>query len=83
MCAPLLPRVRAVAVWSARWERTQNPVFYNRVKGELEEALAQLPFEGLVIVRPSLLMGDRAALGHLQGRSKPIDFDLYGPRKDD
>jgi uncharacterized protein YbjT (DUF2867 family) len=33
------------------------------VKGELENALAQLPFEGLVIARPSLLLGDRAALG--------------------
>jgi uncharacterized protein YbjT (DUF2867 family) len=29
----------------------------------LEDALVQLPFEGLVIARPSLLIGDRAALG--------------------
>ena len=42
---------------------SKSSVFYNRVKGELEEALALLPFEGLVIVRPSLLIGDRAALG--------------------
>jgi len=41
---------------SSRWR-------YPRVKGELEEALAQLPFSGLVIARPSLLVGDRAALG--------------------
>jgi uncharacterized protein YbjT (DUF2867 family) len=41
----------------------KSRVLYNRVKGELEEALAQLPFEGLVIARPSLLVGDRAALG--------------------
>jgi uncharacterized protein YbjT (DUF2867 family) len=41
----------------------KSRVFYNRVKGELKEALAQLPFEGLVIARPSLLMGDRSALG--------------------
>jgi hypothetical protein len=33
------------------------------VKGELEEALTQLPFEGIVIARPSLLLGDREALG--------------------
>jgi uncharacterized protein YbjT (DUF2867 family) len=38
-------------------------VFYNRVKGELEDALAQLGFEGLVIARPSLLVGDRTRLG--------------------
>jgi uncharacterized protein YbjT (DUF2867 family) len=41
----------------------KSSVFYNRVKGELEEALGQLPFEGLVIARPSLLVGDRAELG--------------------
>jgi uncharacterized protein YbjT (DUF2867 family) len=41
----------------------QSAVFYNRVKGELEEALSALAFEGLVIVRPSLLLGDRAAIG--------------------
>jgi uncharacterized protein YbjT (DUF2867 family) len=35
-------------------------VFYNRVKGEAEEALRGLGFEGLAIVRPSLLVGDRA-----------------------
>lgn len=40
-----------------------SKVFYSRVKGELEEALGQLPFSGLVIARPSLLVGDRAALG--------------------
>ncbi len=41
----------------------KSSVFYNRVKGELEEALAQLPFEGLIIARPSLLVGNRASLG--------------------
>jgi len=41
----------------------KSRVFDNRVKGELEEALAQLPFEGLVFARPSLLVGDRASLG--------------------
>ncbi len=33
------------------------------MKGELEEALTQLPFQGLVIARPSLLIGDRVSLG--------------------
>ena len=37
-------------------------IFYNRVKGEIED-LTQLPFGGLVIARPSLLVGDREALG--------------------
>lgn len=37
----------------------RSRVFYNRVKGELEEALAALPLPGLTIVRPSLLLGQR------------------------
>lgn len=35
-------------------------VFYNRVKGELEDALRTLPYRSVTIVRPSLLLGDRA-----------------------
>lgn len=37
----------------------RSRVFYNRVKGELEEALATLPLRSLTIVRPSLLLGER------------------------
>lgn len=33
--------------------------FYLRTKGEMEEDLKKLPFEGLFILQPSLLMGDR------------------------
>ena len=38
-------------------------VFYNRVKGETEAAVATLGYESVTIARPSLLLGDRAALG--------------------
>lgn len=41
----------------------RSRIFYSRVKGELEEALARLGFEALVIARPSLLVGDREVLG--------------------
>lgn len=41
----------------------KSRIFYNRVKGELEEALGALGFERLVIARPSFLAGDREALG--------------------
>ena len=34
-------------------------VFYNRVKGEVEDAIRALPYHSLTIVRPSLLLGDR------------------------
>lgn len=33
--------------------------FYNRVKGEVEEAVRSLPFEGVYLFRPSLLTGER------------------------
>lgn len=35
-------------------------IFYSRVKGEIEQAVRQLPFEGIQIFRPSFLMGERA-----------------------
>ncbi len=34
--------------------------FYLRTKGELEDALAKLPLAALHVLRPSLLLGDRA-----------------------
>jgi uncharacterized protein YbjT (DUF2867 family) len=34
-------------------------VFYSRVKGELEDAVSKLPYRGITIVRPSLLLGER------------------------
>ena len=40
-----------------------SSVFYNRSKGEVEQAIAMMGFECLVIARPSLLTGDRRALG--------------------
>jgi uncharacterized protein YbjT (DUF2867 family) len=34
-------------------------IFYNRVKGETEDAVAALPFQGVALLRPSLLLGER------------------------
>ena len=55
--------VQRFAVVSALGASVRSPGFYNRVKGEMEEALAGLGFASLVIARPSLLAGDRTALG--------------------
>lgn len=52
-----------LAVVSALGADASSRIFYNRVKGETEAALRQLGFDTLVIARPSLLLGDRAALG--------------------
>ena len=38
----------------------RSRIFYNRVKGEAEEALRQVGFAVLGIARPSLLLGERA-----------------------
>lgn len=54
---------RRCGLVSAMGADARSRVFYNRVKGELEQALADLPFDGLVIARPSLLAGDRRVLG--------------------
>ena len=48
---------------SAMGADARSRVFYNRIKGEVEEALDALHFQTLVIARPSLLIGDRAPLG--------------------
>jgi hypothetical protein len=38
-------------------------VFYNRVKGEMETDAAALGYDSVCFAQPSLLLGDRAALG--------------------
>ena len=37
----------------------RSRIFYNRVKGELEDALRTMGFRSVTIVRPSLLLGER------------------------
>lgn len=61
--AALAAGVKKVGLVSAMGADARSRIFYNRVKGELEDALTQLPLEGLVIARPSLLVGDREVLG--------------------
>jgi uncharacterized protein YbjT (DUF2867 family) len=45
---------------SALGAHAKSRVFYNRVKGETEDALAAMQFESLSVLRPSFLTGDRA-----------------------
>lgn len=56
------------AVVSALGADPRSAVFYNRCKGEMEAALREIGFDRLVIARPSLLLGDREALGQ---RARP------------
>ncbi len=84
-----------VARLAAQWEDThfllvsalganaQSHVFYPRVKGELEEALQELPFAGVHILRPSLLLGARGEfrLGEriAEYAALPFSLVLLGP----
>lgn len=52
-----------LAVVSAMGAQARSSVFYNRVKGEMEQALIALDLPRLVIVQPALLLGERASLG--------------------
>lgn len=47
------------AVVSALGADPKSSVFYNQVKGETERDLAELDFQALHLLRPSLLLGDR------------------------
>ena len=65
-----------LGVVSAMGADPGSSVFYNQVKGEMEDALVYLGFASLVIARPSLLAGERAALGQPVRRGEHIGMVL-------
>ncbi len=54
--------VRLMVV-SALGADAASRVFYNRVKGEMQQAVVALGYPTVVIAQPSLLLGDRSGLG--------------------
>jgi uncharacterized protein YbjT (DUF2867 family) len=44
---------------SALGANARSRIFYNRVKGDVEQAIRALPYRSVTIVRPSLLLGER------------------------
>ena len=70
---------RRLAVVSALGADPGARVFYNRVKGEMQAAVAQLGYESIVIAQPSLLLGDRAALGQAVRGGEALAMRLLGP----
>ena len=52
-----------IGIVSAMGANPNSVVFYSRVKGELELTVENLGFRGVTIARPSMLLGDRDALG--------------------
>lgn len=70
---------KRLAVVSAMGADPRSRVFYNRVKGEMEAAVAQLGYETVVIAQPSLLLGDRGALGQPVRRAEDLATRFLGP----
>ena len=68
-----------MAVVSALGADAKSRVFYNRVKGEMQAAIAQLGYESVVIAQPSLLLGDREALGQPARSGEAWAARLLGP----
>jgi uncharacterized protein YbjT (DUF2867 family) len=52
-----------LAIVSALGADPGSRVFYSQVKGEMERAVAAMGYDSLILARPSMLVGDRAALG--------------------
>jgi uncharacterized protein YbjT (DUF2867 family) len=68
-----------LGVVSALGADASSRVFYNRVKGELEQAVRSLGFECVLLARPSLLLGDRGALGQPERIGERIGAALNVP----
>ena len=68
-----------LAVVSALGADAKSRIFYNRVKGEMQDAIAQLGYESVVIAQPSMLLGDRAALGQPARSGELWAARLLGP----
>jgi uncharacterized protein YbjT (DUF2867 family) len=73
---------RRLAVVSALGADAGSRVFYNRVKGEMQDAIATLGYESVVIAQPSLLVGDRASLGQPVRSGEVWATRLLGPVMD-
>lgn len=78
-------QVNAFVMVSAMGAHSQSAIFYNKVKGEIEEAVKNLQFESTIIVRPSLLLAKRSEfrLGEwiAQKLMRLLGFLFMGPLK--
>lgn len=74
---------KKIAVVSSMGADKDSSIFYNKVKGETEEALRKLNYEACYILRPSLLMGarDELRMGELVGKLFMTAFSFAVPKK--
>lgn len=71
--------VMRFAVISSLGADASSRNLYSRTKGEMEAALAALGFPCLVVARPSLLAGDRSALGQPVRHAETFALALARP----
>jgi len=71
------------AVVSAMGANKNSTVFYNQIKGEMEEAIKSIGFDSTYVIRPSLLLGDRKEFrfGELIGKFFMITLSFLIPKK--
>ena len=71
------------AVISAMGANKNSTVFYNQIKGEMEEAIKAIGFDSTYVIRPSLLLGDRKEFrfGELIGKFFMITLSFLIPKK--
>lgn len=77
--AALAAGAKRVVVVSALGADASSRVFYNRVKGEMQNAVSALGAETVVFAQPSLLIGDRASLGQPARRGEEWALRLLRP----
>jgi uncharacterized protein YbjT (DUF2867 family) len=77
--AASLAGVKRFAVVSSLGANRRSPNLYSRVKGEMEVALVGMGFDSLVVARPSLLTGNRAALGQPTRHAEQWAMALSAP----
>ena len=76
---------KAFLIVTAHGADSKSSIFYNRVKGEVEDGIRSLDYPKIEILRPSLLIGDREEnrLGESLGQffMKAFSFLFVGPLK--
>jgi uncharacterized protein YbjT (DUF2867 family) len=68
-----------LAVVSALGADVKSKVFYNRVKGEMQAAISDMGYISVVMAQPSLLLGNRTALGQPKRSGEEWAMRLLGP----
>jgi uncharacterized protein YbjT (DUF2867 family) len=74
---------RQFLIVTAMGSDKSSSIFYNRVKGEVEEAVGQIGFSSYHIFRPSMLLGDRKddRAGESVGKVVMKGLDFLIPKK--